>query len=230
MIRLFGIVALVLIAASGCNKSPVEVSTGIFPITFERYGYFSVPVLEFEANGEKLRFLMDTGVPTFVLEPASTERLGIVFDGTSFVGDGFGGEVEVRNIYDLDVSFRDQSGRASSHVLLRGLERHSAALQEIGLDGAINPSQLARFGCIAIDSPLAQIRVHLYADELGQEGCPEELLDGPQAAETNHQYLGFIQTRNRVHRLVACRPFLFSPVRPLRGRIRPCAVLSALDA
>ena len=77
-------------------------------------------------------------------------------------------------------------------MLLRGLERHSAALQEIGLDGAINPSQLARFGCIAIDSPLAQIRVHLYADELGQEGCPEELLDGPQAAETNHQYLGYV--------------------------------------
>jgi len=136
---------------------------------------------------------MDTGIPTFILDPAATKKLGIEFDGSSFVGDGFGGDVEVRNIYDLDVSFRNQSGKTSSHVLLRGLERRSEALQVIGLDGAINPSQLARFGCIAIDNPSAEIRVHLYPEELSEEGCPEKLLDGPYAAGTNHRYLGAVE-------------------------------------
>ena len=190
MIKLFAIGAIMVIAIAGCNEPSTKIASGTYPITLEDYGPFSVPVLELETNGTELRLLMDTGIPTFILEPATTKKLATEFDGSSFVGDGFGGEVEVRNIYDLNVSFQKRSDRTSNHLLLRGLERHSAVLQEIGLHGAINPSQLARFGCIAIDNPSAEIRIHIYSDELGKEVCPEKLLENQQAVVTSHRYLG----------------------------------------
>jgi len=94
------------------------------------------------ADNTPLRLLLDTGAPTFALQPGTIDTSKLKLEGTSLINNASGETQIATNIYSLPFSPTDCAGFCEFSAY-RGLEYYGASTEKLGLDGVINPSQLA---------------------------------------------------------------------------------------
>lgn len=141
--------ATACLAFSSCTPEKHDLETyQTKTIIYHDHEYVYIPVLY---EQEILELLIDTGAPTFVLEPDSVSSLsGIAYDGYFEWDPQTRAPNTMPRILHLPVRVAECGGECN-HQFRRGLVFPGEGIKRLGLDGAVNPSQFAWGGCIEYD-------------------------------------------------------------------------------